>query len=283
LHEAAGRHQPFDVALLDLQMPEMDGAMLGEKMRSTPEISSTRAVLLTSVDRQGDMQRFAKLGFAAYLAKPVRPRELLACLDKVLAHEAHEWQVQSQPLVTRGAISQSKAGARFSGRVLVVEDNVVNQKVAQRFLERMGCEVDVVANGREGVEASARLRYHLILMDVQMPVMDGYTATREIRDREGGKTRVPIVALTANAMTGQLERCLESGMDGLLTKPIDIDALCEVMERFGLAAVRPTTLDGAGVASILENPVPNRPRPQASPETSTSALKRRKRDKPRNA
>jgi CheY-like chemotaxis protein len=254
LRAAVARQQPFDVALIDLQMPEADGAALGEQIRANAELAKTRAVLLTSVDRQGDMQRFATMGFAGYLAKPARLRELLRCLDKVLAHEAHEWQVQSQPIVTRGSVQQSSGGKRFAGRVLVVEDNVVNQKVAQRFLERMGCEVQVATNGMEGVRLFEPGRYRLILMDVQMPVMDGYTATREIRDREDGKIRVPIVALTANAMAGQLERCLEAGMDGLLTKPIDIEALCGVMERFGLGAAAPVVLDDRAVAALLTAP-----------------------------
>jgi CheY-like chemotaxis protein len=279
LRDAVASNRPFEVALLDLQMPDVDGSALGETIRSNPAFNTTRAVLLTSVDRQGDMQRFAQQGFAGYLAKPVRLRELLTCLDRVLEHEAHEWQVQSQPIVTRGALMQGKGGQRFVGRVLVVEDNVVNQKVAQRFLERMGCEVDVAVNGVEGVNANLAQKYGLILMDVQMPVMDGYTATREIRDREGGRMRVPIVALTANAMTGQLERCLEAGMDGLLTKPIDIDALCEVMERYGLAAGRGTTLEEAAVANILEKPVAPDTRPKAPAESSTGARKRRRRDR----
>jgi PAS domain S-box-containing protein len=255
LRAAIAEQQPFDVALIDLQMPDADGAALGEQIRANAELARTRAVLLTSVDRQGDMQRFASLGFAGYLSKPARVRELLACLDKVLAHEAHEWQVQSQPIVTRGSVQQAQGGKRFAGRVLVVEDNVVNQKVAQRFLERMGCEVEVAANGDDSVRVFAPGKYRLILMDVQMPVMDGYTATREIRDREDGRIRVPIVALTANAMTGQLERCLEAGMDALLTKPIDIEALCGVMERFGLGAAAPVVLDDRAVARILTTPV----------------------------
>ena len=258
MREAVANKRPIDVALLDLQMPDLDGAMLGERMRADPQLAGTRAVLLTSIDRHGDMQRFAALGFAGYLSKPVRSRELISLIDKVLAHDARDWRVQSQPIVTRGALRQNTGAKRFTGRVLGVEDNAVNQKVAQRFLERMGCEVDVAQNGVEGVDASGRVAYRLILMDVQMPVMDGYSATRAIRERERGQSHVPIVALTANAMTGQLERCLEAGMDGLLTKPIDIEQLCEVMERFGLGAPAvpaAPVLDDQAVGELLAKPV----------------------------
>jgi len=279
MRQAVERQRLIDVVLLDLQMPDVDGATLGEQIRSDPALARSRIVLLTSVDRHGDMQRFAKLGFAGYLAKPVRSRELLACLDRVLAHEAHEWQMQSQPIVTRGALHQGSGGKRFSGRVLVVEDNVVNQKVARRFLERMGCTVDVVADGVESVTANEPGKYRLILMDVQMPVMDGYTATREIRDRETGGIRVPVVALTANAMSGQLERCLEAGMDALLTKPIDIDQLCEVMDRFGLGAA-PEVLDDRAAAELLTRPAESAPPvPSAPSKTATPSRPRRTRPK----
>ncbi len=123
------------------------------------------------------------------------------------------------------------AARRFRGKVLLVEDNAVNQKVAQRFLERLGCVVELAENGEQCIQAWERGRFDVVLMDIQMPVMDGYTATRLIRERECVDRRTPIVALTANAMTGQLERCLTAGMDGLLTKPISIERLREVLDR----------------------------------------------------
>jgi CheY-like chemotaxis protein len=124
--------------------------------------------------------------------------------------------------------------ARFTGRVLVVEDNNVNQKVARRILERLGCEVDIAENGAEATERCGVKAYDLVLMDMQMPVMDGITATTLIRQRERGKGRTPIVALTANAMNGEHDRCMEAGMDGFLTKPLDIERLCGVLSAFGL-------------------------------------------------
>ncbi len=234
----------FELVLSDFQMPDMDGAMLGERINSDPALATARVVLLTSVDRQGDLSRFASLGFAGYLSKPIRARELLACIDKVFEHDAQEWHAQTHPIVTANSLPRPMSKP-FSGRVLLVEDNVVNQKVGQRFLERLGCEVVLAENGQEAVDAWKAGKFRLVLMDVQMPVMDGYTATRTIRDLEKGRGRTPIVALTANAMTGQLERCLQCGMDGLLTKPLEPPRLEEVLERFGLSIPEDALVESA--------------------------------------
>ena len=153
------------------------------------------------------------------------------------------------------------ASQRFGGKVLLVEDNLVNQKVAQRFLERLGCQVVLAENGEQGRRAVEREEFTLVFMDIQMPVMDGYTATRHIREREaagGGAAagkRTPIVALTANAMTGQLERCLEAGMDGLLTKPIALERLREVLGKFGMAVgSADQALSAAAVETLITTP-----------------------------
>jgi two-component system, sensor histidine kinase and response regulator len=224
--------RPFDVVLVDMQMPEMDGATLGQHINSDSHCSQARLVMLTSMDRQGDVLRLASLGFAGYLTKPVRARELYACVEHVLAYEAREWHTQNQPLVTRGTLKEAAANQRFIGRVLVVEDNQVNQVVARKFLERHGCVVTLADNGAEGVKAYEAGEFDLVFMDMQMPVMDGLTATRKIRDFEGWRTRTPIVALTANAMMGQAERCLAAGMDGFLTKPIESMRLREVLQQY---------------------------------------------------
>jgi two-component system sensor histidine kinase/response regulator len=223
----------FDAVVMDFQMPDMDGAMLGEQIVKSREIAPTRLMLLTSLDRSGDMQRFAQIGFSAYLTKPVRTRELLACLSRALSHDAEDWHMHSQPIITRGTLVATETRRQYSGHVLLVEDNAINQRVARRFLERLGCEVQVVGDGRQAVEAYGRNSYTFILMDMQMPVMDGLEATRRIRELEiAGPKRTPIVALTANAMMGTLERCLEAGMDDYLTKPLDISRLQDVLDRF---------------------------------------------------
>ena len=242
---ALAANRGFDLVLSDFQMPDMDGAMLGERINTDPALSHARVVLLTSIDRQGDLARFASLGFAGYLTKPIRARELLACLDKVFEHNAQAWHAQTHPIVTTNSLSRDAATKPYSGKVLLVEDNIVNQKVGQRFLERLGCEVTLAENGQEAIDAWKIGEFRLVLMDVQMPVMDGYTATRQIRDLERGRMRTPIVALTANAMSGQLERCLQSGMDGLLTKPLEPERLEEVLERFGLGLAEETLGESA--------------------------------------
>jgi two-component system sensor histidine kinase/response regulator len=245
--------RPYDIVLADYQMPDMDGAALGERINADPHLSRARVIVLTSLDRHGDIRRFASLGFAGYLTKPVRARELFECLDRVLAREAHEWHLQSQPIVTRGTLLAEDTGRRHGASVLLVEDNPVNQKVAVRFLERMGCRVRVADNGAEGVKAYGDERYDIVLMDLQMPVMDGLTATRRIRELEDGARRTPIFALTANAMTGQLERCLEAGMDGFLTKPLQIERLRETVERYRPA---PSGSAGPGAPAAAERAAP---------------------------
>jgi CheY-like chemotaxis protein/HPt (histidine-containing phosphotransfer) domain-containing protein len=225
----------FDVVVLDYQMPDMDGAMLGEQIMKARDIAPTRLMLLTSLDRSGDMQRFAEIGFCAYLTKPVRTRELLDCLGRALVHEAQDWALHSQPIITRGTlVAREPSRRKIGGCVLLVEDNAINQRVARRFLERLGCDVHVVGDGAQALAAYERTRYDFILMDMQMPVMDGLEATQRIRELElsADRGRTPIVALTANAMMGTLERCLEAGMDDYLTKPLDITRLQDALERF---------------------------------------------------
>ena len=239
LHILRSGHGPFDVVVLDYQMPDMDGAMLGEEIMKSRDIAPTRLMLLTSLDRSGDMQRFADIGFSAYLTKPVRTRELLDCLNRALSHEAEDWHMHSQPIITRGTLVANEVKRAYTGRVLLVEDNAINQRVARRFLERLGCEVQVVGDGKQAVDAFQRNSYGFILMDMQMPVMDGIEATRLIRDIEAGTRHTPIVALTANAMMGTLERCLGAGMDDYLTKPLDISRLQDVLDRFMEAATPP--------------------------------------------
>jgi CheY-like chemotaxis protein len=159
------------------------------------------------------------------------------------------------PRADRPVTDAHWATRRFRGKVLLVEDNAVNQKVAQRFLERLGCEVALAENGEQCLRAWEQSKFDVVLMDIQMPVMDGYTATRLIREKECVDRHTPIVALTANAMTGQLERCLTAGMDGLLTKPIAIERLREVLDRFGLAVPESEVLAETAVAALVTAPV----------------------------
>jgi signal transduction histidine kinase/CheY-like chemotaxis protein/HPt (histidine-containing phosphotransfer) domain-containing protein len=228
LRQSYSAQRPFAVALLDHQMPSCDGAELGRMIVKDPQLKSTRMVLLTSSGQRGEGQLFAEIGFAGYLLKPVAQRDLVDCLKLVLARSAETWHMQTQPLVTRHALRAIRA--QHKSRILLAEDNSVNQKVATRFLEQLDYRVDVVSDGRAAVTAFQTGCYDLILMDCQMPELDGYAATREIRKLEGSK-RTPIVALTAHAMKGADQECLAAGMDDYLSKPIDRQKLAACIER----------------------------------------------------
>ncbi len=230
---AAGR--PYEVALLDHQMPGVDGAQLGRMIIQDAQLKAARLVLLTSSGQRGDGQLFADIGFAGYLLKPVMQRDLTDCLMLILTKDATAWHMQSQPIVTGQALRAQRAHNRNC--ILLAEDNLVNQKVATRLLEKLDYRVDVVPNGRAAVSAWQAGCYDLILMDCQMPELDGYEATREIRRLEQGRPengapRIPIIALTAHAMKGADQKCLDAGMDAYLTKPINRDDLGATIARF---------------------------------------------------
>jgi signal transduction histidine kinase/ligand-binding sensor domain-containing protein/CheY-like chemotaxis protein/HPt (histidine-containing phosphotransfer) domain-containing protein len=218
---------PFDLAILDFMMPGCDGYELGRRIAADPRFKATRLVLLTSALGIRSAGDFAELGFAAYLLKPVSQRDLRDCLARVMAVDAANWHGRTQPIV----VAEQFCDTAGECRILLAEDNVVNQKVARGTLEKMGYKVDIVSNGEEAVAAWATGRFHAILMDCQMPVMDGYQAAREIRLREGGARRIPIIALTADAMKGAEQQCREAGMDDYLTKPLDRALLADTIAR----------------------------------------------------
>jgi two-component system sensor histidine kinase/response regulator len=230
LRQASAAGRPYEAALLDHQMPGCDGADLGRMIIMDERIKSTRLILLTSSGQRGDGQMFGDIGFAGYLLKPVSQRDLTTCLVLALANSAESWHLKSQPMITRHALREQRGGSR--NRILVAEDNPVNQKVAARLLEKLEYHVEVVPDGRAAVGAWQSGNFDLILMDCQMPHMDGYEATREIRKLEDGRRRIPIVALTANAMKGDEEQCIAAGMDGFVSKPIDRLKLDACLTRF---------------------------------------------------
>jgi signal transduction histidine kinase/ligand-binding sensor domain-containing protein/CheY-like chemotaxis protein/HPt (histidine-containing phosphotransfer) domain-containing protein len=239
----------FDLAVLDYMMPGCDGFELGRRIVGDERFKATRLVLLTSAQGIRGAEDFAKLGFAAYLLKPVSQRELRECLSCVMSVDGKQWHERTQPIVVAGRIRD----LFDQQRILLAEDNVVNQKVACGTLGKIGYKVDVVSNGAEAVTAWETGRYHIILMDCQMPVMDGYQATREIRLRERGTSRIPIIALTADAMQGAEQQCREAGMDDYLTKPLDRTRLAETIDRH-LASASPGS-NLIGTTSTFPPPV----------------------------
>jgi CheY-like chemotaxis protein/HPt (histidine-containing phosphotransfer) domain-containing protein len=222
LERAAARGQPFPLALVDANMPELDGFALAERMRRRRRLARTRVLMLTSGPRPGDERRALALGVSSYLIKPVKQSDLL---DRILEALA------AQPAHKQARAATARASARRL-RVLVAEDNVVNQRVAVGMLERAGHRPLVVENGRQVLAALARETFDLVLMDVQMPELDGFETSLAIREHERTTRRhVPIVALTAHAMKGDAERCLAAGMDGYLAKPLQPAELQAVIAR----------------------------------------------------
>jgi PAS domain S-box-containing protein len=239
--QAAGR--PFALVLLDSMMPEMDGFMLAERLKGKPQLARSVVMMLSSADRQGDAARCRDLGIAAYLTKPIRQSDLLDRIVTLLGDA-----LTRQPEAP--AAAPSVGAAERPLRLLLAEDNAVNQKLARRLLEKRGHQVVAVGNGREALEILEQQPFDAVLMDVQMPEMDGLEATAAIRGREKGTGRhVPIVAMTAHAMKGDRERCLEVGMDAYVSKPLQAQELFQVVEGVGeAAAARPAEAVGAAAA-----------------------------------
>jgi signal transduction histidine kinase/DNA-binding response OmpR family regulator len=227
LDAAARDGQPFGLVLLDANMPEFDGFDVAAEIARRPELARPTVMMLTSSGKYGDHHRCRELGIAAYLTKPVHGRDLFVAIGRALEARPALPALSSSPKPAAG--SRSAANRR---RVLLVEDNVVNQRVAIGLLKRRGHTVVAVDNGREAVDALQKDVFDVVLMDLQMPVMSGLDATTLIRDRErasGG--HIPIIAMTAHAMAGDRERCLASGMDGYLSKPVDPQLLFAAVEQ----------------------------------------------------
>jgi CheY-like chemotaxis protein/HPt (histidine-containing phosphotransfer) domain-containing protein len=236
LSQAAARGAPYDIAIIDLGLPGMDALELARTIRVRGEISKVRLVMLTR--RQVDIRNARDAGIDACLAKPVRQTVLYECLVNVMAGQSQE--PAAQPVAREPA---SAAPAKIRGNILLVEDNLINQQVALGILQIQGYNVTVVNNGREALDAHSQGDFDLILMDCHMPEMDGFEATREIRGRERTFTgkRVPIVALTANAMAQDREECLNAGMDDHLSKPFSMQTLQDMLDRWIPAASAPAT------------------------------------------
>jgi PAS domain S-box-containing protein len=231
LRAAASCGAPFDLAVLDLMMPGMDGFELARLIKSDPSIAGTHLVMLTSFGERGHGATAREAGVAAYLTKPVRQSQLFDCLTNVISAATNgkgRAQIKSR-LVTKQARNEKR---EMSDKlILLAEDNIVNQKVALRQLQNLGYRADAVANGREAVEALERIPYDLVLMDCQMPEMDGYEATSEIRRRESTHRHTWIVAMTANALEGDRVKCIAAGMDDYISKPVKPADLGAVLDR----------------------------------------------------
>ncbi|MCH7615040.1 MAG: response regulator [Nitrospinae bacterium] len=256
LRAAFDRGDPFDLAILDMQMTGMDGWALAQAMKGDSNLFSIQLVLLTSLGTPGDGRIAQETGFAAYLTKPVHESQLYHTLCLVMGKTNETENCPSPPsrIITQHTLKEVQAQSR--PRVLVVEDNPINQRLALRMLEKLGCRVDIVGNGKEAIDSVTQTSYQVVFMDCMMPEMDGCKATQEIRKREGLGVKgdendsetshvspvtdhasritphVPIIAMTANAIQGDREKCLEAGMDDYIAKPITSEVLATMLKRW---------------------------------------------------
>lgn len=227
-----GAGTPYGLILTDMHMPHMDGFTLIERIRQRPELSTATIMMLTSAGHKGDAARCKELGISAYLLKPIRQSELREAIARVLG--ARE-QIGAIPLITRYSLGDARDPDTIL-RILLAEDNPVNQRLATRLLEKRGHRVAVACNGQEALEALEKETFDLVLMDVQMPEMDGFQATTLLREKEKKQgVHLPVVALTAHVMKGDRERCLASGMDDFLPKPIHPRDLDELLDKYIMA------------------------------------------------
>ena len=256
LQTEAGRGKTFDLAVLDMQMPSMDGLALARAIKKDPRFASIRLVMLTSVDRQEDPETLRETGVDAYLTKPVKQAQLFDCLSLVMSTDVETREIKSGlvALVEQPAAVKVEPVANL--RILIAEDNPVNQKVALFQLQKLGYVADVVENGRLALAALARTRYDLVFMDCQMPELDGYEATRDLRAIEGDDRHTWIVAMTANSLEGDREKCLSAGMDDYVSKPVKPERLQDAIDRFsGFRVVDELNREVVGVTGVIDTNV----------------------------
>lgn len=286
--EAAQQNIPYDVAVIDMQMPQTDGMTLGEQIKANLKIAELPLIMLTSTNQRHEVQRALKIGFAAYLVKPVKPSRLLDTIMTILETQLESQEVKSQEsgvVETRliASIQNSENSHDYASsssclpasdssrplkpklRILLAEDNLVNQKVALKLLQSMGCKADVAANGKEALQLLEKIPYDLILMDCQMPILDGLETTREIHRWQessfANRRRPIVVAMTANAMKEDKQMCLDAGMDDYLSKPVFKEKLAAALDHWAsvIFTTQETTVSEQSVSAtatdLLDLPI----------------------------
>jgi signal transduction histidine kinase/DNA-binding response OmpR family regulator len=248
LEAAHVANTPFSLALVDYQMPGMDGEELARRIKADPNLASLQLVMLTSITGLNEVARMELAGYAAYLAKPIKQSQLFDCISAVVSRNTPKQKLAKTRIITAHSLEQIRERSRL--HILVAEDNLVNQKVAVRTLEKLGFRAQIASNGREALQALDRTSFDLVLMDCQMPEVDGFEATRRIRARERASdgARLPIVAMTANAMTGDREQCLAAGMDDYIAKPFNPQELVRIIERWTAPPHAAPTADAPSAA-----------------------------------
>jgi CheY-like chemotaxis protein len=254
MQSAHNSGRAFNIAILDYLMPNMDGMDLAVNIKQHTDLRGTALIMLTSGSQRSAASTFIAAGCSVFLTKPlVRPTQLFDALKIAWEGDAATFAVdipaaaiRDQPVLMTAGMSGS-AEERAAVRVLVAEDNAVNRLLVKRMFEKLGCHIDLAGNGREAVEMAARLRYDIIFMDCFMPELDGYGASRELRELEQGDHRVPIIALTANAMADDRAKCLAAGMDDYLSKPVGLEDIRKALQRW-VFDVRAPESDGRSSA-----------------------------------
>jgi two-component system sensor histidine kinase/response regulator len=270
LRAAVEAGDPYRIAVLDMMMPDMDGEELGEQIKADRRLASVDLVMMTSMGSRGDASRLEDMGFAAYLTKPVKQSQLFDCLMAVLNRGAVTPPGAEPHIITRHSLAERD---KRRVRILLAEDNLINQKVALKTLEHMGYRADAVGNGREAVRALEQRAYDLVFMDVQMPEMDGIEATRHVRDPRSSALdhEVPIVALTAHARSEDHERCLAAGMSDYLSKPLQPSALAAVLARWTRPGADESVL-GRAAKRVDQSPTSADTAAETSPATAATQL-----------
>ncbi len=231
LKEGVRNNRPFEIAIVDMQMPEMDGKQLGQKIKAHSEIRQTRLLMMSSIGERGTVKDLEAIGFDAYLTKPVKMAQLRSCLLKICHRRERIQEPVDNDIITQYSLSEDE---RRQIRILLAEDNRINQKVALKMLSKIGYRADAVNNGQDAINAMVNYHYDLVLMDCQMPEVDGYDATREIRKPDSGvkNPKVPIIAMTAHAMKGDRDKCLDVGMNDYLSKPVKPKDLSLMLDKW---------------------------------------------------
>ncbi len=247
LRNAQRAGDPYHVVLLDMQMPGMDGEQTARAIKSDPGIKDVKIIILTSMGQRGDAVRLAALGCSAYLLKPVKQQMLFDAVVAVLSRE----EEPRPSLITRHKLNEQR---KLSQRILLAEDNAINQKLAVVLLQKAGYSVDAVETGAQALQKVQGNQYNAVLMDVQMPEMDGFEATHQIREWEKSNDQhIPIIAMTAHAMPGDRERCLEAGMDDYVSKPLQPKVLFAALDRW-MRATDKTTIEETELSQDYSSP-----------------------------
>ncbi len=253
LRREATRGRPFEIVIIDTTMQGMDGLMLARAIKSDPRISQARLIMLTTLDRRDDLEAFRECGVDDYVTKPVKRKQLFEALLNVIGSAEGPREIMSGLMAIDAPVSadeQLKTEPKL--RILIAEDNVVNQKVALHQLQKLGYIAEAVDNGRMVLESIERQRYDLVFMDCQMPELDGYAATAEIRKREGDDRHTWIVAMTAHSLEGDREKCLAAGMDDYVSKPVKIDDLKGAIDRFSGLRTAQRDASEAGGKDVID-------------------------------